>query len=450
MPQVHRFLIGLGFVLSILFVRPSFSADQVLVELDSFPAENVGEWKASGRVFVASPRTTFSLNVPPQKGGIVAITFIMQGEVAMATGIQTLPVTAKDLDDGPYVFWKDGNTAVVMSHCNGQVTRTEHPDITAAIDVPTGCAGWPMVRLDPRAPKVPDWSWPAPSRLLAVSDLEGNMQTLVSFLRNNKVIDEDGHWAWGDGHLLFNGDIVDRGEQVTEILWLIRRLEREAQAAGGQVHFVLGNHEAMVMAGDLRYIHPKYVFTSDRLGMSYDALFAADSELGRWFRTRNSVVKVGNLLFVHAGYSPELDRLNLEPEEINQSIQEKLGPPAWPSREDLKAQLMWHQQGPLWYRGYHPRYAEQWGGLPTDAEIKAITSRHAVDYIVVGHTVVDDVSWLDAKKRLICIDVSWADAGEGEGLLVEDEKLYRLDMNGRRIPMNLQPDAPTGETENAK
>ena len=281
-----------------------------------------------------------------------------------------------------------------------------------------------------------------PKRLLAISDLEGNYATLVAFLKANKVVDENGDWAWGDGHLVFNGDIVDRGDQVTEILWYIRMLEHQANAAGGHVHYILGNHETMVMAGDLRYIHPKYAATSKGLGHTYDALFGPNTDFGRWFRTRNTVTQIGPLLFVHAGYSPALEQLKLDPEKINQQIRTSLGPPKWPAQRDLTTELIWHQQGPMWYRGYFPQYAAQWGGLPTDEQLQEILARHQAKHIVVGHTVVDDIRWLDTNNRLIGIDVKWTDPSEGEGLLLEDGALYRVTMTGKKIPFVSMPKTP--------
>ena len=48
------------------------------------------------------------------------------------------------------------------------------------------------------------------------------------------------------------GDQLDRGDDERAILALLYRLEQEAQAAGGAVHVLLGNHEIMNAQGDLR------------------------------------------------------------------------------------------------------------------------------------------------------------------------------------------------------
>ncbi len=251
--------------------------------------------------------------------------------------------------------------------------------------------------------------WDAPKKLLAISDLEGNYLHVLRFLQNNGVLDEDGHWDWDDGHLVLVGDMVDRGASVTETLWLIRRLEREAQAAGGQVHYVLGNHEAMVMCGDLRYVHPKYLYAAEKYGISYDELHGPSSEIGRWLRSKNAVVRVGDLLFVHAGYSPELDGEQIEQNQLNEMVRSRLGKPRLES-STVRTDPVRHRMGPLWYRGYFERYGDRWGGLPTTEQIESVLERHHAKHIVVGHTVVEQVGPINESGTLIAIDVKWTDS----------------------------------------
>ncbi len=49
------------------------------------------------------------------------------------------------------------------------------------------------------------------------------------------------------------GDVLDRGDQELRILYFLERLAREAAAAGGAVHALLGNHETMNVGGNFRY-----------------------------------------------------------------------------------------------------------------------------------------------------------------------------------------------------
>ena len=58
----------------------------------------------------------------------------------------------------------------------------------------------------------------------------------------------------GRTHLVSLGDLLDRGDDSRKVMDLLMRLQVEAAAAGGQVHVVVGNHEAMNVLGDLRYV----------------------------------------------------------------------------------------------------------------------------------------------------------------------------------------------------
>ena len=116
-------------------------------------------------------------------------------------------------------------------------------------------------------------TFPQPEKLIAFSDIEGEFDPLRLLLQKNKVIDEQFNWIFGKGHVIFAGDMFDRGEQVTECLWLMYSLEEKAKAAGGYVHFILGNHEIMNLSGDHRYARPKYAENSKKIGFKRRAVF---------------------------------------------------------------------------------------------------------------------------------------------------------------------------------
>ncbi len=343
-------------------------------------------------------------------------------------------LSATDRADGPYVFWKNATTAEVMKFVDGKVAKKTYSDIVKPREVMAPGTAESTILLDPSLPKPPKSVWPAPKKLMAISDLEGNYTNTVRFLKNAKVIDAQGHWAWKDGHLVLIGDLVDRGYQVTELMWLLRRLEREAQAAGGELHYILGNHEVMVMGGDLRYIHPKYQYMSQQFETTYDKLYGADTDIGRWWRSKNSVEVIGDLLFVHGGYSPSLEALKLSPEKLNTRIRKCL-PPAKVVAGTIAENPVADILGPFWYRGYFAQYAAGFGGKTPPDKIVENLKRHNAKHVVVGHTVVKQVGFLDSTKTVIGTDVKWADPDAGEGLLMEGKQLYRVDISGKREPL---------------
>lgn len=431
-------------------VEPVFGDDAIGVLESVRPGGEQGfeTWRIDGNdyLFIADPASAKAEAANQVPGRLVGVRYDVRDGVRYATVIQPLPYGPDAIQDGPHLIWKDATTATMITVVDGEVIRTEFKDVSRGDELPTPSRNVPVIQVGSPTEVTPA-SWPDAERILAVSDLEGNRETFLTFLKGNGVVNDRGDWTWGDGHLVLNGDIVDRGDEVTELLWLIRRLERQARASGGGVHYVLGNHESMVLAGDLRYIHPNYRFSTDRIGIPYDELHGPDTELGRWLRNHNSVVRLGPLLFVHAGYSPELDRLGLELDEINETIRTGLGPPAWPveARADLRTGLIWHQQGPHWYRGYFPQHAENWGGRPDDAALQSILDRHDADHVVVGHTLVEGVGIIDGRPQLIGIDVAWRDPSEAEGLLYDDGRLHRVDAGGRRTVLELAPASMTTE-----
>ena len=162
-----------------------------------------------------------------------------------------------------------------------------------------------------------DGSFKTEAKIAALSDVHGQYDVTIKLLQENKIIDKENNWAWGDGHLVIVGDVFDRGDQVTEILWLVHKLERQAEDAGGKVHLLLGNHEIMVLTGDLRYLHKKYRYTMAVFKRPLDSLLHKDTYLGAWLRTKPIAISINDMAFVHGGFSelllehlPNLEAIN--------------------------------------------------------------------------------------------------------------------------------------------
>src|SRR5687767_14593097 len=158
--------------------------------------------------------------------------------------------------DGPYVFYKD--TSIYASYAvNDHGTKKVTQETVALADkqkmvlkVRTDIPGqFFNVKLkDSLVNEKTEYS--NVTRQFVLSDIEGNFGAFRKLLQSNGVMDASYNWTFGDGHLVLVGDFVDRGQDVTEVLWLIYSLEDKAKAAGGYVHYVLGNHEIMIMSGD--------------------------------------------------------------------------------------------------------------------------------------------------------------------------------------------------------
>src|SRR4051812_13560983 len=84
-----------------------------------------------------------------------------------------------------------------------------------------------------------------PARIVAVGDVHGAGDAFVSILQKAGLIDTQKRWTGGTTILVQTGDLLDRGQDVRQILDLLMALESQASAAGGRVHALLGNHELM-------------------------------------------------------------------------------------------------------------------------------------------------------------------------------------------------------------
>ena len=365
----HKSALLIGILFTFTIQGQAQSRKILFEEVKSRPVITTGQWVIGDQNMIVDGNSQITSAEAIKSGSLAVTEYFTDGGKNFVTRMQPYPIQASEINDGPYVNWLDAQTAEIITIVRGKIARQRIEQLNEPRVIKNLTPEVPSLTLDPTPPSPPKSEWRQPSRLMAISDLEGNYLNAVRFLENNKVIDQQKHWIWGEGHLVLVGDLVDRGQSVTELMWLIHRLEQEAVAAGGRVHYVLGNHEAMVMGGDLRYIHPKYVFTSTRIGIGYDQLHGPNTEIGRWWRSKNGVTRVGDLLFVHGGYSPKLDAAKLEINQLNQLIRAGL-PPRKSVGTTPATNPVGDMHGPFWYRGYFPQHAAAWGGLATPNQLK--------------------------------------------------------------------------------
>ena len=183
--------------------------------------------------------------------------------------------------------------------------------------------------------------------------------------------------------LVIVGDVFDRGEYVHEILWLIYNLEKAAKDKGGMVHFLLGNHEVMVIQNDLRYVNEKYFKISEILGIEVSSLYSKDSFWGRWLRSKNILIKIGPYLFVHGGIHPQILEKYSSISEINEVILNNIDADREFIKSNQELSDLFRSNGPVWYRGFFLP-----DSLPDVSllELNDILNHFEAEKIIVGHT----------------------------------------------------------------
>ena len=265
-----------------------------------------------------------------------------------------------------------------------------------------------------------------------MSDPHGRLDCVISLLQGNGVIDKKLRWNFGRNHLVIIGDVFDRGKDVPQIFWLFYKLEEEATKAGGHVSLLLGNHEPLVMANDLRYTKDKYKVLAKRLGMKYPQLVGSNTELGRWLGTRNTMQIIGDGLYVHAGLSKDFYDKNLDIPFVNQEMSKAL----FMTKKERKAlspltAFLYSDDGPIWYRGLVRKEAK-YKPLSTDS-LQMVLDRYQVKRLLIGHTIFKDISTF-YKGKVIDVNVDNKENRKkrrGRAVLIEGNTYYVVGDNGK-------------------
>lgn len=255
-----------------------------------------------------------------------------------------------------------------------------------------------------------------------MGDVHGALDQFEAILREAQLIDTRRRWTGGTALLVQVGDVLDRGAESRQALDLIRKLESEAERAGGRVIFLLGNHEVMRMLGDLRYVSAgeyeafrsadsnelrerfyQHVLDDNTArararGEAFDAgefrktflastplgsvemqiAFSETGEYGKWLREHAVMAHVNGIAFVHGGPSEAAARSCAS---TNEQARADLKV-AKVSNPDLSKSFLFGSGGPLWYRGLVGTESLTVKAAEVEAVLKALEASR----IVVGHT----------------------------------------------------------------
>lgn len=318
-----------------------------------------------------------------------------------------------------------------------------------------------------------DYRWEGVDRIVAIGDLHGDYEGYIAILRGAGIVDGRDRWIAGETHLVQTGDIPDRGPDTRRIIDHLRQLERQARRRGGAVHHLVGNHEAMNVLGDLRYVSEGEFAAFAGRGSAalrdryyraaVEALAASDpeaaaalppdhrqqwdlahppgwvehrfawdprldpqGELFQWTLRGKVAIRINDLLFVHGGISAGYCGNSLD--SLTAMARTAL------ERADLDdAGILRDTAGPLWYRGL----AGVEPATPA-ATVDAILERHGVRRIVIGHTTTGGVVWPRLDGRVVMIDtgISAAYGGRIGWLEATPDGLF-AGYRGGRLPLPL-------------
>ncbi|MDC8002919.1 hypothetical protein POV27_02535 [Aureisphaera galaxeae] len=348
------------------------------------------------------------------------------------------PLKIKMEKEGPYVFYKNDSVLnvnyVTGSRDEGYHTQqTEH----STQDHVLTSVHFPLDDTTFSFPLKSDFKTPATTYddgqpILAISDIESGYKTFRDFLINSKVIDQNLNWTFGKGHLVLVGDFVDRGFSTTQVLWFIYKLEQEAEKHGGNVHFILGNHELYNLQGNYKSASYKYYGVAAILGKQHHDLYGEDSFIGRWMTSKNTVERINGYLFAHGGIHPDFANYDITLNDLNHMNRDNYRKPYYKwTKETAEELVISARKGVSWYRGYFREDLSQ-------AEVEKGLDKFDAKAVIVGHTIQRKVKKLYDGK-VFAIDVkhpkdyekNWPNKSS-EGLLIEGDTHYRVFDNGEK------------------
>ncbi len=321
--------------------------------------------------------------------------------------------------------------------------------------------------------------WNGVKRVVAVGDVHGAYENFVAVLEGADLVDERLQWIGGKAHLVQTGDVLDRGPDSRKVMDLLMELEVQAEKAGGRVHALIGNHEAMNVAGFLDYVSPRefHSYTDSRslerreqafrqnyrrlrqessetgtkpppeevarrefesripLGyVEHRIAFSPRGRYGRWILSHNVAVRIDGVVFSHGDWSEAFSAAGIA--EVNRRVRTELSGEA-----SLADGFTFHPESPLQYRGISK--------LPLGSASQAF-QRETVDRIlanlgarlmVVGHTVTRGVIEARFGGRHISIDTGMLelyDGGRRTALEIEEGRLRALHPKGEvEVPEDL-------------
>jgi hypothetical protein len=208
--------------------------------------------------------------------------------------------------DGPGVVMADAGPPPGDANPDAEagtvVVADAHPGADAALEAggPIDAGPWrrdwilhPAVYLQTAAP-----------RLWGLSDVHGDRSRLIVLLGAAGLVGGTAvapTWTGGTDTLVVSGDSIDKGSQSVEVLDTWIALIPQAEAAGGHLVVLLGNHEAEFLGDPL---NSKAAPLVAEIGTEPPATFASPADPhGRFLRERPIAAVVDGWFFTHAGDS---------------------------------------------------------------------------------------------------------------------------------------------------
>lgn len=245
------------------------------------------------------------------------------------------------------------------------------------------------------------------SKVFAMSDAHGMFSNLVPLLQTGGIVDSGNHWAAGKALLIVIGDSIDKGPDSVDVIDLWIQLAREAEASGGKVVHLLGNHEAEFLS-DSSHDKKAKEFLKELASKKISPSEFSDPSKprGQFMLSMQLAAVVGKWLFCHAGFLPAGQIADLSKKASDLISQKQYGDDLFIGTDSILEAKAW------WATGSDTR--QQLEGRLSDNSLNGVVFGHQPSALnVKGADAISD------DGRLIKIDNGMApEAGAHPGSLL--------------------------------
>ena len=236
------------------------------------------------------------------------------------------------------------------------------------------------------------------NRIVIIGDIHGDIRRFKDILIDAKIINKNIEWIAEPKNTI----VIQMGDQVdsvnrdpsleewevlsdVEMIYFTDLLNKIALSKGGRVISLIGNHELMNIIGNFSYV------SNNSLNNNYkrQELFKPGGTLSAILSQRPLVVKIGKLLFCHAGLTLEhlniLSKYNKDISYINTIWKNFIKNNAIKIEDkEIFENIILDMDGMLWTRD-----------LNNGEDLIKLKEQLGCIYMFVGHTVVERVKLIN-------------------------------------------------------
>jgi hypothetical protein len=236
------------------------------------------------------------------------------------------------------------------------------------------------------------------NRIVIIGDIHGDIRRFKDILIDAKIINKNIEWIAEPKNTI----VVQMGDQIDsinrdrtldewevlpdiEMIYFTNLLHKIALSKGGRVISLIGNHELMNTIGNYSYVSPKSLNNNYKR----QELFKPGGTLSAILSQRPLVVKIGQLLFCHAGLTLEhlniLSKYNKDVSYINTIWKNFIKNNAILAEDkEIFEDIILDGDGILWTRD-----------LDGKGDLIKMLEKLGCVYMFVGHSVVEQVKLIN-------------------------------------------------------